>query len=296
MVQWFPGHMAKARRLITENLKLVDVVTELADARLPASSRNPLLDELIGDKPRLLVLTKEDLADNEGTKAWLKYYNDAGLTALSVDASRGTRVARQSILDAVRKKAEGILLRRQGRGIINKTVRTMVVGIPNVGKSTLINFLAGQGAAGTGDKPGVTRGKQWIRLGKDVELLDMPGLLWPKIEDRETGNKLAATGAVSDQVFDREEIVLWLLGWLKAHTPGRLKGRYKVEEDQSPAELLVEISKRRGFLRAGGEIDREKSAVMIIDEFRGGKLGVFTMDDKPERDSDGMCPYGKEED
>ena len=278
MVQWFPGHMTKARRLITENVKLADVVVELADARVPASSRNPLLDELIGARPRLLILTKEDLAEKEATKAWLKYYNTAGVYALAVDAARGGKAARSRVIDAARRQAADILNARRGKGIINMTVRMMVVGIPNVGKSTFINFLAGRGSAVTGDRPGVTRGKQWVRLGADVELLDMPGLLWPKIEDGETGYKLAATGAIGDQALDRAEIAVWLLGWLMSHAPGRLKERYKVEENIAPAELLAEIGAKRGFLMAGGTPDREKTAVIVLDEFRGGKLGLVTMD------------------
>ena len=279
MVQWFPGHMAKARRLICENIKLTDVVVELADARLPSSSRNPLLDELIGARPRLLVLTKEDLAEKEVTAAWIKHYGKEGVTALAANAVRGGTAVRKGILAAVREQADGILAKRQEKGIINKTVRMMVVGIPNVGKSTFINLLAGRGAAVTGDKPGVTRGKQWIRLVTDIELLDMPGLLWPKIEDKETGYKLAATGAVSDQVFDPTEVALWLLGWLQAYRPGRLQTRYAVEENQDIVGLLDEISRKRGFLKTGGIPDREKAAVMVIDEFRGGKLGAITMDE-----------------
>lgn len=281
MVQWFPGHMAKARRLITENVRLADVVVELADARIPASSRNPLLDELIGSGPRLLILIKEDLAEREGTGAWLEHYRASGLAALAVDAVRGSKNVKNGILAAVRKQAAGILGKRREKGIINKTVRMMVVGIPNVGKSTFINFLSGQGAALTGDKPGVTRGKQWVRLGKDIELLDMPGLLWPKIEDPEAGKKLAATGAVSDQVFDQLGIALWLLEWFKTRRPGRLQERYRVREEYSPAELLEEISRKRGFLKAGGIPDREKTAIMVIDEFRAGKLGTVTMDEIP---------------
>lgn len=277
-IQWFPGHMAKARRLITENIKLVDVVVELADARLPESSRNPMFAELIGTKKRVLVLTKEDLAEKELTKKWLAYYRQAGLNVIALNSTRPSKNARKELLDAIRKEAQEILERKARKGIINKTVRTMIVGIPNVGKSTLINFVAGRGAAETGDKPGVTKGKQWIRLESDVELLDMPGILWPKIEDPEVGRKLAVTGAISDNIYDPEELAGWLLEWLAAHTPGRISQRYKMEEEGDGGQLLTAISRRRGFLRAGGEPDREKGAIMVIDEFRAGKLGNITLD------------------
>ena len=281
-VQWFPGHMAKTRRLITENIKLVDVVLELADARVPESSRNPLLDELIGTKPRLLILAKKDLADEKMTIIWTKYFIDRGIAAFPVN-SVGARNAKKTIIGEIRKQAKAVLERKMKRGILNQTIRTMVVGIPNVGKSTLINFLAGKGAAETGDKPGVTRGKQWIRLDRDVELLDMPGILWPRIDDVEVGNKLAATGAISDLVFDRVELALWLIDWLVANNPGRLSMRYKIAEEHAPYELLAQISKNRGFIKSGGEPDSEKGAVMIIDEFRAGKLGSVTMDMIPQQ-------------
>jgi len=277
-IQCVPGHMAEARRLITENLKLVDVVVELADARLPESSRNPLFAELIGTKKRVLVLTKEDLAEPELTRNWLAYYRSNKVAALALNSARPTKNSRKELLEAIRKEAQEILEKKAKKGIINKTVRTMIVGIPNVGKSTLINFVAGRGAAETGDKPGVTKGKQWIRLEGDIELLDMPGILWPKIEDPEVGRKLAVSGAVSDRILDQAELAVWLLDWLRLTLPGRIKERYKLEEDGDGQALLTALSRKRGFLRAGGEVELEKGAIMLIDEFRAGKLGKITLD------------------
>lgn len=278
MIQWFPGHMTKTRRLITENLKLVDVVIELADARVPSSSRNPLLAEMIGKKPRVLLLVKADLAEDELTRAWIRNYQELGINSTAVNSLALGRNEKKALLEILRKEAAPVLERRAEKGIINKTVRTMVVGIPNVGKSTLINSFAGRGAAETGDKPGVTRGKQWIRLGNDIELLDMPGILWPKIEDPEVGNRLAATGAVSDNVYDRVELANWLLDWLAGNKPGLVEARYKLVERVPAAELLELICKKRGFLKSGGSPDLLKGAVMILDEFRAGKIGKITLD------------------
>lgn len=290
MVHWFPGQMAKTQRLIVENIKMVDVVLELADARLPASSRNPLLLRLTEHKPRLLVLSKADLAEAPLTRQWLDWFRSQGEAALALDALKGGREAKKELLESIRELARNVMQKRKQKGIINETVRTMVLGIPNVGKSTLINFLAGKTAAEAADKPGVTRGKQWIKLGLGVELLDMPGILWPKIEEEGVGYKLAATGAVRDQVFDQVEVVCWLLEWLVKNKPGRLANRYGLEEleDHSNAGgMLARISSRRGYLRSGGEPDLSKGAAMVLDELRGGKLGAITMDlCRPRSDSE----------
>lgn len=277
-IQWFPGHMAKTKRLITENIKLVDVVVELADARLPESSRNPIFAEIMGAKPRVMALTKEDLAEPGFTKKWLAYYGNQGITALALNAARPAKNTRKLFLNKIRQEAAEILEKKARRGIIDKTVRTMIVGIPNVGKSTLINFVAGRNAAETGDRPGVTKGKQWIRLEGDIELLDMPGILWPKIEDREVSRKLALTGAISDNIYNPMELAVWFLDWLRLILPGRITERYRIQEEGDGESLLSAISRKRGFLRSGGEVDREKGAIMLIDEFRGGKLGAVTLD------------------
>lgn len=281
MVQWFPGHMAKAKRLITENMKLVDVVIEMADARLPESSRNPLLNELIGEKPRFLVLNKADLAEEEMTKQWINYYRNKGITALSLNSIGGKKRVKQELMEGIRYETRHVLEKRKKKGIIKKTVRTMVLGISNVGKSTLINFFAGRGAAETGDRPGVTKGKQWIRLTNDIELLDMPGILWPKIENDEVGYKLAVTGAVGERAVDSIEMAQWLVNWYINMRPGRVKDRYKIEEEKDDLKVLQAICKKRGFLRSGGEPDMEKGAIIILDEFRAGKLGPVTMDELP---------------
>lgn len=279
MVNWFPGHMAKTKKLIIEHLKLVDVVLELVDARLPASSRNPLLQELLGEKPSVLILNKADLAEEEETAQWLDYYSRQALPALVFDAVKNrNRQEKKQVLDLVKRQAQSVLARRKARGIMNHTIRLMVIGIPNVGKSTLINNLAGKGVTETADRPGVTRGKQWVRLEKEIELLDTPGILWPKFVDPVTGFKLAVTGAIKDTIYDPLELSLWLLGWLRQYKPGRIAERYKVEEKEEPVVLLREICRKRGLLIAGGEADLEKGAGILLTEFRGGKLGRITMD------------------
>jgi ribosome biogenesis GTPase A len=308
MIQWFPGHMAKTRKLITENIKLVDVVIEMVDARLPLSSRNPLIDDLIGAKPRLIVMAKADLAEEAMTKAWIAAFAAGGWSALACNFRTGqANNNKKVLLAAIQKQGAGVLERRRSRGIIDKTIRVMVTGIPNVGKSTLINLFAGRARAETGDKPGVTKGKQWIRLTENLELLDMPGILWPKIEDADVAHKLAATGAIGENAYDPAELSLWLINWLRAWRPGRLTARYGISEDVSINEstnesinesiktgadpepdsiqkqeayaILEDIGRRRGFLRRGGVVEIDQAAVMVLDELRSGKLGPITWDD-----------------
>lgn len=278
MVQWFPGHMAKAKRLIIENMKLVDVVIELADARVPESSRNPLLHQLIGEKPRILVLNKSDLAEEDMTAKWVKYYKKNDVTTVSLNSLSGKKRVKNELMENIRYEARYVLEKRKKKGIIKKTVRTMVLGISNVGKSTLINFFAGKGAAETGDKPGVTKGKQWIRLGQDIELLDMPGILWPKIENDEVGYKLAVTGAIGERAVDSVEMALWLVNWYAHNKPGKINERYKIEREEDNYKMLHLICIKRGIIRSGGEPDLEKGAIMLLDEFRAGKLGPITLD------------------
>ena len=286
-VQWFPGHMAKTRRLIQGNLKLVDVVIELLDARVPASSANPLIREIVGEKPRLVALNKADLADEAQTKKWLAYFRTQGLSALSIDSLSGAG------LKALVQKAETLARAKThklvAKGAKPRAARAMVLGIPNVGKSSLINRLAGAAKAKVENRPGVTRDKQWIRIGKNLELLDMPGILWPKFEDPTVGMRLAFVGSVSDEVYDVGATVKRLLEWLAARHAGRLAERYRLaaEEAQADAETLLEaIGTHRGCLLKGGLLDTEKVQRLLLSDIRGGRLGRLTFDEPPETPKD----------
>lgn len=286
-VQWFPGHMAKTKRLIQGNLKLVDVVIELLDARVPLSSANPLIREIVGGKPRLVALNKADLADEAQTKRWLAYFRSQGLSALAIDSLSGAG------LKALVQKAETLARAKThklvAKGAKPRAARAMVLGIPNVGKSSLINRLAGAAKAKVENRPGVTRDKQWIRVGRDLELLDMPGILWPKFEDPVVGMRLAFVGSVSDEVYDVEATVKRLLEWLSAHCSGRLIERYRLtkEEAQADAEKLLEhIGKHRGCLLKGGVLDEEKAQRLLLADLRGGRLGRLTFDEPPEAPKD----------
>ncbi len=279
-IQWFPGHMTRARRLIEEELRLIDVVVEIVDARIPESSRNPLLQDILGKRrPRLLVLNKEDLADPGRTKYWLDNYEANGQKALAVNArwsgKKMKSVLNQAISELGAEKREKYIK----KGAKKADIRAMIVGVPNVGKSTVINTLVGRASATTGNKPGVTKGKQWIRLSQDVELLDTPGLLWPKIEDESIGYRLALTGAVSDDVFSAEEAAYRLIGFMMAHYPNLLIDRYQLEVLADDAyEIMLDIGRKRGVLVRGGKVDVLKSAQLIIKDFRSGKLGRITLE------------------
>lgn len=276
-IQWYPGHMAKARRQVQQNLKLVDVVIELLDARIPASSRNPAIDRILQGKPRVVALNKADLADPAKTTLWLDFFKNKGLPAVAVDAQRGTGVKQMVALSE--QQARPALNKYMARGRRARLARCMVVGVPNVGKSMLINRLAGKKATRTGNRPGVTRGEQWIKLGSGLELLDTPGILWPKFEDLEAAYKLAMTGAIKEQVFDPEDVCLKLVEWLLERAPGVLAERYKLDDLPGTAwEVLISIGTKRGFIVSGGKVDGHKTAVLVLKEFREGILGKYTLD------------------
>ncbi len=277
-IQWFPGHMTKAIRMMQENLKLIDLVIELVDARLPFSSRNPKVDEIIGDKPHLLLLNKADIADPDTTKEWEKYFASIGITALSVSSVSGKKL--NFIFDRCKSILADKIQREKDKGIVNRSIKIMVCGVPNVGKSSFINNLSGKKSAITGDRPGVTKGKQWIRLPNNFELLDTPGILWPKFDDDEVGLKLAYTGAVKDEIIDIEELACHLLVFLRDTYPDTLVTRYKMTDfdKMQGYEMLELLGRKRGFVVSGGEIDTERAAHILLDEFRGARLGNITLE------------------
>ncbi|AKP46842.1 MULTISPECIES: ribosome biogenesis GTPase YlqF [Bacillus] len=275
-IQWFPGHMAKARREVTEKLKLIDIVFELVDARLPLSSRNPMIDEIIQQKPRIILLNKADLADSEWTKEWIAYFKSRQLPAIAINSQEGQGLSQimNKTKDLLKEKFE----RMRARGIKPRAVRAMIVGIPNVGKSTLINRLAKRNIAKTGNTPGVTKAQQWIKVGKELELLDTPGILWPKFEDEEVGYKLALTGAIKDSIINLQDVAAYGLRFLKEHYPERLTERYQIDPHLEIIEMFDAIGKLRGCLLKGGEIDYDKTTDIIIRDIRSEKLGKLTFD------------------
>lgn len=281
-IQWFPGHMTKAERMMEENMKLVDGVCEIIDARIPVASRNPDIDRLAAGKPRLVVLNRADQADPEATKRWRAYFKAQGLTVLETDSKTGKGV--NQFAGAVRSALQEKRAEYAAKGQAGRPLRLMVVGIPNVGKSTFINKVARRKAAAAGDKPGVTRGKQWIRIDDTLELLDTPGILWPKFEDETVGQLLAITGAVKDDILDRETLAANFLVRLRDHYPMVIENRYKFVPDPEVIgyELLETAARKRGFLISGGELDTERMAAILLDEYRGGKLGRLTLELHPE--------------
>jgi len=281
-IQWYPGHMTKTRRMMEENQKLIDVVVELLDARIPLSSRNPVIDEIFPSKPRLVVLNKSDIADPDITSKWERYFKSKGLGVKSISATSGKSL--NDIFSAVKELLKDKIEHDRQRGLVNRPIKMMVVGIPNVGKSSFINKLSGKKSAITGDRPGVTKGKQWIRLPNSFELLDTPGILWPKFEDVAVGEKLAFTGAIKDEIMDLEEIACRLLLLLKNKYPQRLTERYKMTdfEDMQGYEMLELLGRKRGFVVSGGEIDTERAAKILLDEFRGAKLGRLSLETPEE--------------
>ena len=278
-VQWFPGHMAKTRRLIKESLSLVDAVCEIVDARIPESSRNPELDEIVGAKPRIVLLNKCDLADDKATARKIKELESKGIVALPVDCRSGKGL--EKFQGAVRELLKEKIKANTEKGMGGKALRVMVVGIPNTGKSSFINRMAGKNRAKVAGKPGVTRSNQWFAIGSGIELLDTPGVLWPKFEDPEVGFKLAFIGSVKDEILDSQEIAVRLLVVMQKNYPDRLAERYKItdfEDIEEPYVLLEMIAAKRGMLLRKGEYDTERAAVMLLDEYRSGKLGKITLD------------------
>lgn len=275
-IQWFPGHMTKAKRQMQEDIRLIDLVIELLDARIPLASRNPEIDQLARDKARMILLNKADLSDPKATSRWKEYFERQGMTVLALDSRSASlrKPMQKAIMDATEKKRA----RDLRRGIKNRPVRAMIAGIPNVGKSTLINSLAGRAAAKTGNKPGVTKGKQWIHLRDNIDLLDTPGILWPKFEDQETGIHLAMIGAISDHVLQVEDLSLKVIHFLREAYPGALSDRYAVDEEKEDVDILSAIALKRGCLVRGNEIDYRKTADLFLDEFRKGQLGRISIE------------------
>lgn len=274
--QWYPGHMTKAKRQMQEDIKLIDLVIELVDARIPLSSRNPDIDELGKQKARLILMNKADLASEKQTEKWSEFFRAKGYFVVKLDAR--TKAGMKSISDVIMEACKEKIERDRRRGIKNRPVRAMVVGIPNVGKSTFINTYAGKACAKTGNKPGVTKGKQWIRLNKNVELLDTPGILWPKFEDQRVGLYLALIGSIKDEILNIDELSLELIQILKENYPGILEKRYEITEEQTPAEILGQIAENRNCVKKGNELDYSKAAALVIDEFRSGRLGKITLE------------------
>ena len=275
-IQWYPGHMTKAYRMMQENIKLIDIVIEILDARVPVSSRNPDIDKLAGNKFRLVVLNKCDLADDKINDKWEQYFKEKGIQVIRVNAKsgQGMKNITRIVQDVCKEKTE----RDRKRGIINRPIRAMIVGIPNVGKSTFINSYAKKACTKVGNKPGVTKGKQWIRLNKNVELLDTPGILWPKFDDEQVGINLAFIGSVNDEILQRSELSCELIGFLIDKYPEVLKNRYEADETKDPEEILSMIAQNRGCLMKGNELDVDKAAAILLDEFRSGVLGKISVE------------------
>ena len=275
-IQWYPGHMTKAKRMMEENIKLIDLVIELLDARIPVSSKNPDIDELAKGKARLVILNKSDLADEKSNSEWISYYKEKGIYAVAINSRM--RGFQKQVTDAILKACDEKIKRDLRRGIKNKPIRAMIVGIPNVGKSTFINTLSGKAAAKTGNKPGVTKGKQWIRIANNIEFLDTPGILWPKFDDELIGEHIAFIGSVNEEIIDLEELSIRLISTLKEIKPSALTNRFDVNEDQNDYDILKEIAIKRNLLIKGGEPDTKRAAKLLTDDFKEGKLGKITLE------------------
>ena len=283
-IQWYPGHMTKARRMMQEDIKLIDLIIELVDARIPLSSRNPDIDELGKNKARLILLNKSDLADPLVNEKWVTYFEKLGYTVVQINSKSGAGI--KSISQKVQEACKEKIERDRRRGIKNRPIRAMVAGIPNVGKSTFINAYAGKNCAKTGNKPGVTKGKQWIRMGKGLELLDTPGILWPKFEDQNVGLRLAMIGSINENILNVEELSLTAIDFLRKQYPGLIEKQYEIsEEAEKPLEILDRIADRRKCLAKGGEYDYAKAAAMFMDDFRNGRLGRFSLERPAEEEA-----------
>lgn len=279
--QWYPGHMTKARRMMEENIKLIDLVIEVVDARAPISSRNPDIDNLAVNKSRLILLNKSDLSDEQANSRWVEYFAKKGFYVLKINARTGAGVKQvnATVAEACKEKIE----RDKRKGIMNRPVRAMVVGIPNVGKSTFINSYAGKACAKTGNKPGVTKGKQWIRLNKNIELLDTPGILWPKFEDQSVGLRLAMIGSMNDEILNVEELALDTVKYILQNYPGMLADRYGIDENVEAIEVMEAIASKRGCLKRGALVDYEKAAGVILDDFRSGRIGRISLEQPDDK-------------
>ena len=278
-LQWFPGHMAKTRRLLKDNIKLVDVVIELVDARLPMSSRNPEIDAIVGFRPRIVVLNKSDMADKNTNKKWIAYFNSKNIPAVEISSLSGQGI--KNIDREIEKVLAEKFKKDEARGIKRHAVRMMVAGIPNVGKSSFINKISGRAAAKTGNRPGITQTKQWIRIDGKYELLDTPGILWPKFEDKEAAKRIAFTGGIKDEIMDIEELAYYLVEYLKENYPGNLRERYNLEdgfESMDSYELLELIGRKRGCIISGGRVDTLRTSNLILDDFRSAKIGNISLE------------------
>jgi len=288
-IQWFPGHMMKTQRAMMEDIKLIDIVIEIVDARLPLSSRNPQIDEIVGNKPRLLLLNKADIADASVTSRWEKYFASKDIPVMVVSSTGNKKL--NNIFDKCREILKDKIARQKEKGIANRSIKVIVVGVPNVGKSSLINKLSGRKSAITGDRPGVTRGKQWIRLGNGIELMDIPGILWPKFDDELVGKKLAFTGAIKDEIMDVETLAAKLLECLLERCPEGVVSRYKLSTTsfENGFEALEAVARKRGFIISGGEVDIYRAAHIVLDEFRSTKIGRITLESPEGAEQNEPC-------
>lgn len=275
-IQWYPGHMTKAKRMMQEDIKLIDVVIELIDARVPYSSKNPDIDALAANKYRLILLNKTDLADASATAEWENYYKEKGFFVAKINARSGDGM--KNISNVVKEACKEKIERDRKRGIINRPLRAMIVGIPNVGKSTFINSYARKACTKVGNKPGVTKGKQWIRLGKNIELLDTPGILWPKFDDKEVGLRLAFIGSINDEILSITDLAYELIKFLQLNYCQSLVDRYNINEDADSVHILEQIAEKRACIKKGGELDIDKAAAQLLDDFRAGKLGRISLE------------------